>query len=57
MVRGLWRAGDAHPSGSPPEHLRQGHRVSLLCPPGSPLLKTAEKQGIEVDPSEDQTHL
>ncbi len=32
------------------EHLKQGHRVSLLAPPESPLLKTAKDQGIEVIP-------
>ena len=32
------------------EHLKQGHRVSLLAPPESPLLKKAKDQGIEVIP-------
>ena len=32
------------------EHLKQGHRVSLIAPPESPLLKTAKDQGIEVIP-------
>lgn len=32
------------------QHLKQGHRVSLLAPPESPLLKTAKKEGIEVIP-------
>lgn len=32
------------------QHLKQGHQVSLLAPPESPLLKSAKKQGIEVIP-------
>lgn len=32
------------------QHLKQGHRVFLLAPPASPLLKTAKDQGIEVIP-------
>ena len=32
------------------QHLKQGHQVSLLAPPESPVLKTAKKQGIEVIP-------
>jgi len=31
-------------------HLRQGHKVFLLCTPGCPLFKAAEKQGIALIP-------
>ncbi|MFH0787243.1 MAG: glycosyltransferase family 4 protein, partial [Pseudomonadota bacterium] len=31
-------------------HLRQGHKVLLLCTPGCPLFKAAEKQGLDLIP-------
>jgi glycosyltransferase involved in cell wall biosynthesis len=31
-------------------HLSQGHKVFLLCTPGCPLFKVAEKQGIDLIP-------
>jgi glycosyltransferase involved in cell wall biosynthesis len=31
-------------------HFNQGHKVFLLCPPGCPLFKAAQKQGIDLIP-------